>query len=86
VQRVISGRRGQILGFDAKDGWSGWDEVSAHLPESQTLDLINELRSLTQGTATFEWKFERLQEFTGREADEVIAHRSGAAHAQQAAH
>jgi elongation factor G len=78
VQRLISGRRGQILGFTAKDGWTGWDEVSAHLPESEILDLINELRSLTQGTATFEWKFERLQEFTGREAEEVVASRSSA--------
>ena len=79
VQRLISGRRGQILGFAPKDGWSGWDEVAAHLPESEILDLINELRSLTQGTATFEWKFDRLQEFTGREADEVVATRTAAA-------
>jgi elongation factor G len=79
VQRLISGRRGQILGFTAKDGWIGWDEVAAHLPESEILDLINELRSLTQGTASFEWKFDRLQEFTGREAEEVVASRNSAA-------
>jgi len=33
VQRLISGRRGQILGYDAKDGWTGWDTVSANLPQ-----------------------------------------------------
>lgn len=77
VQRLISGRRGQILGFEAKSGWKGWDEVTAHLPESETLDLINELRSLTQGTASFEWEFDRLQEFTGKQADQVIAVRGG---------
>ena len=75
VQRLISGRRGQILGFEPKMGWKGWDEVSAHLPESETLDLINELRSLTQGTASFEWEFDRLQEFVGKEADQVVAAR-----------
>ncbi|MBT4940032.1 MAG: elongation factor G, partial [Rhodospirillaceae bacterium] len=75
VQRLISGRRGQILGFEPKLGWKGWDEVSAHLPESETLDLINELRSLTQGTASYEWQFDRLQEFTGKEADQVVAAR-----------
>ena len=81
VQRLVTGRRGHILGFAAKDGWSGWDEISAHLPESETLDLINELRSLTQGTATFEWRFDRLQEFVGREADQVIAsHNAAVAH------
>ena len=72
VQRLISGRRGQILGFEPKEGWKGWDEVSAHMPESETLDLINELRSLSQGTASFEWEFNRLQEFSGKEADDVI--------------
>ena len=78
VQRLISGRRGQILGFEPKAGWRSWDEVSAHIPESETVDLINELRSLSQGTASFEWEFERLQEFSGKEADEVIAKRSEA--------
>jgi translation elongation factor EF-G len=31
-----------------------------------------ELRSATQGTGTFEARFDRLQELTGREADKVI--------------
>lgn len=78
VQRLVTGRRGHILGFEPKDGWAGWDAVSAHLPESETRDLINELRSLTQGTASFEWRFDRLQEFTGREADQVVASHSAA--------
>jgi len=78
VQRLVSGRRGQILGFEPKNGWKGWDEVSAHMPESETLDLINELRSLSQGTASFEWEFDRLQEFSGKEADDVIARRAEA--------
>jgi elongation factor G len=78
VQRLISGRRGQILGFEPKSGWKGWDEVSAHIPESETIDMINELRSLSQGTASFEWEFNRLQEFSGKEADDVIAKRAEA--------
>ena len=31
IQRLVSGRRGQILGYEAKTGWSGWDEVSVLL-------------------------------------------------------
>ena len=31
VHGLISGRRGQILGFSAKEGWQGWDEVNAYL-------------------------------------------------------
>ena len=40
VNGVITGRRGQILGFDVRDGWPGWDTVSAHMPQAEILDLI----------------------------------------------
>jgi elongation factor G len=72
AQRVISGRRGQILGYDAKEGWKGWDVVNAYLPQSEMHDLIIELRSLTMGVGTFSWKFDHLQELTGRLADKVV--------------
>ncbi len=73
VNNLISGRRGQILGFDARDGWPGWDQVSAHLPQAEAGDLIVELRSLTQGVGTFTFDFERLQEVSGRAAEQAIA-------------
>jgi elongation factor G len=75
VNQVISGRRGQVLGFDARPGWSGWDVVNASMPESEMHDIIVELRSLTQGVATFKADFDRLQELTGRLADQVISER-----------
>ena len=79
VHGLISGRRGQILGFSAKDGWTGWDEVKALLPQSELHDLIIELRSLTLGVGTFAWKFDHLQELTGRLADKVVEQRVAAA-------
>ena len=78
LQRLVSGRRGQILGFDAKDGWEGWDEVSVQMPQSEMHDLINELRSITQGAGTFDWKFDHLQELSGKEAENVVAARAEA--------
>lgn len=79
AQRIISGRRGQILGYDARPGWAGWDTVSAYLPQSEMGDLIVELRSLTMGVGTFSWKFDHLQELTGRLADKVVeARKEGA--------
>lgn len=80
AQRVISGRRGQILGYDAKPGWTGWDTVSAYLPQAEMGDLIIDLRSLTMGVGTFSWKFDHLQEVVGRQAEKVIEGRK-AAHA-----
>ncbi|CCG40242.1 elongation factor G [Magnetospirillum molischianum] len=72
AQRIVSGRRGQILGFDAREGWPGWDTVNAYLPQAEMDDLIVELRSLTMGVGTFAWTFDHLQELTGRVADKVI--------------
>jgi len=69
---LVSGRRGQILGFDAREGWPGWDRVSANMPQVEILDLIVELRSLTQGIGTFTFNFDHLQELTGRLADQVL--------------
>ena len=78
VQGLISKRRGQILGFDAKQGWHGWDDVAAHMPQAELHDIIVELRSLTFGVGTYEWKFDHLAELTGRLADDVVASRKAA--------
>ena len=72
VQRIVSGRRGQILGFDAKPGFTGWDEVKCSIPQAETHDLIVELRSTTQGVGTYSQSFDRLAELTGRLADKAI--------------
>ena len=82
VQRLISGRRGQILGYDARPGWQGWDEVKAYLPQAEVHDLIVELRSLSLGVGTFTWTFERLQELTGKAADKAVEIRKEALTAQ----
>ncbi len=76
VQRLVSGRRGQILGYDAKPDWPGWDVVSAHMPQSELHDLIVELRSLTLGVGSFAHRFDHMQELTGRPAEKVMASRT----------
>jgi len=76
IQRLVSGRRGQILGFDAKPGWEGWDEVKVQMPQSEMHDLIIDLRSMTMGVGTFSWTFDHLQEFSGREAEKVVEERA----------
>ena len=73
INQLISGRRGQILGFESRAGWPGWDVVTARIPHAQTLDMIVELRSLTQGVGTYSARFDHLQELTGRIADQVLA-------------
>ena len=79
VNGMIPQRRGQILGFDAREGWPGWDVVKAHMPESEMADLIVELRSATAGVGTYTAKFHHLAELTGRLADNVLAAHNQAA-------
>ena len=73
VQRLITGRRGHVLGFSAKENWSGWDETVCEMPQAEMHDLIIELRSLSLGVGSFEFEFDHLQELTGRLADDVLA-------------
>ena len=72
TQRLVTGRRGHLLGFEAKDGWKGWDEIVCHMPQVEMHDLIIELRSLTQGTGSFTASYDHLQELTGRLANQVF--------------
>ncbi|MBE9033088.1 elongation factor G [filamentous cyanobacterium LEGE 11480] len=72
ILRLVSGRRGQILGYDAKAAWSGWDEVVAQLPQAEMHDLIVELRSLTLGVGSFEWTYDHLQEVPERFTTQVL--------------
>ena len=72
VNTLITGRRGQILGFDSKDGWNGWDTVEGFMPQAEMHNLIIELRSLSQGAGTYRFEFDHLAELAGREADDVI--------------
>jgi elongation factor G len=80
---IVSSRRGRILGFDAKPGWPGWDEVTAHMPQAELSDLIIELRSATLGLGSFTMAFDHLVEISGKEAERIIQARAGAAAAAQ---
>nr|WP_005037378.1 elongation factor G [Holophaga foetida] len=73
AQRMVTGHRaGQILGFDAKEGWPGWDVVDGYLPQSEMNELIIEIRSQTMGVGFFTWAFDHLQELEGRDADKIV--------------
>jgi elongation factor G len=79
INAIISQRRGQIMGFDAREGWSGWDVVQAQMPASEMENLIVDLRSATSGVGTYTAQFDHLAELTGRLADQVLAsHRHAA--------
>jgi elongation factor G len=79
VNAIVSGRRGQLLGFDTREGWDGWDVVRALMPEAEIGDLIVEVRSATAGVGSYTCRFDHMAELTGRTADQIVAARRAAA-------
>jgi elongation factor G len=78
MNAILSGRRGQILGFDTREGWPGWDTVRAQMAEAEIGDLIIEVRSATAGVGSFTYQFDHMAELTGRTADQIVAARKAA--------
>ena len=76
---VLSARRGQILGLAPHPDWARWERVEALLPDSALHGLDAELRSLSQGLASFTAAFDHLAELGGKPADEVIKARGAEA-------
>ena len=71
--QLVSQKRGQILGYEAKIGWPGWDEIKANLPQNEAHDLIVSLRSMSQGTGFFTWAYDHLQEVPNKLAETLAA-------------
>jgi elongation factor G len=68
AQRLLSERRGQILGYAEREGFQGWDEVKALVPEAELFGMITELRSMTMGLGTYTHRFDHLAEVQGAAA------------------
>ena len=73
VLQLISGKRGQIQGFEASEEWKGWDQITTYLPQAEMQDFIVELRSLTMGVGFFQWDEDHLQEVPDKLRDAVLA-------------
>jgi len=78
AQRLLTGRRSQILGYAERVGWPGWDDVEALVPQAEMHDLIIELRSQTLGLGTYRRRFDHLAEARGRLAERA-GHEAAAA-------
>lgn len=72
ASQIASARRGKVLGFDAREGWEGWETLRALVPESEMGDLIIDLRSATAGVGTFVSEFDHLAEITGKPAEAIV--------------
>ena len=73
---VLSARRGLILGLGQHPDWARWERIEAMIPEAGLHGLDAELRSLSQGLASYTAGFDHLAELGGKAADEVVKARA----------
>jgi elongation factor G len=76
MSSAVASRRGQMLGMGPREGWDGWDRVDALIPEAELGGLEAELRSQSQGLASYDAKFDHLAELNGTLADKVVKQRT----------
>jgi len=72
IGSAIASRRGQVTGIGQRDGWSRWDIIDALIPEAELHGLEAELRSASQGLASYHARFDHLAELLGKPAQEVL--------------
>ncbi|WOD38652.1 elongation factor G [Nodosilinea sp. E11] len=77
VLKLITGRRGQILGYEGKADWPGWDVVTGHLPQAEMQTMILELRSLTMGVGFFKWTYDHLDPVPEKLTERILASAGG---------
>jgi elongation factor G len=70
----LSSRRGRIQGQDPRGNATA---VKAYVPLSAMFGYATDLRSSTQGRATYTMQFERYDEVPANIAEEIVEHRTG---------
>jgi elongation factor G len=77
----LNGKRGRILGMGmdegASDGSAKLDKIEAEVPLAEMMDYALELKSITQGRATFQMEFLRYQVVTSEKLAEELLKREG---------
>jgi elongation factor G len=82
IEACSSGPFLELFARGTRPGWTGWDEVTALMPESEIADMIVEIRSVTQGVGTYRTEFDHLQELVGRTAERIVEETKTRIHAR----
>jgi elongation factor G len=70
----LNSRRGRIMAMEAR---GGSQVIRAHVPLGQMFGYATDLRSMTQGRATYTMQFSRYEETPPAIADEIVAKAAG---------
>ena len=72
ITSAVASRRGQMLRMTSREGWSAWDVIEVLLPEAGLQGLEAEIRSMSQGMASFEAHFDHLAEVAPKLASSIV--------------
>lgn len=71
LSALVSGLKGQVLGFDRDGDVAGFDLFRCLMPAAALPDLAPQLRAATQGTGRFEHELDHYEEVYGKEAERI---------------
>lgn len=71
ITSALPSRRARVLGMAPREGWSRWDTVEAQVPEAEMTGFQTDVRSLSQGMATYRAQFDHLAEVSGKAAETI---------------
>lgn len=77
IMSSISGKRGKVLGMGAAEGEQGLEKIEAEVPMVEAMEYAIELKSLTQGRATFQQEFLQYQVVGSSKMAEELLKREG---------
>ncbi|WP_313803916.1 elongation factor G [Sphingobium sp.] len=72
ITSAVASRRGQMLRMTALEDWFQWDVLEVLLPEASLQGLEAEIRSMSQGMAHYEARFDHLAEVNAKLADGIV--------------
>ena len=70
----LNRRRGRVIGMEPR---AGYQVVSVHVPLAEMFGYATDLRSVTQGRATYSMQFDHYDEVPRNLADEIVARAKG---------
>jgi elongation factor G len=72
ITSALSSHRARMLGMAPREGWSRWETIEALIPEAELRAFGTELRSMSQGMASFEARHDHLAEVNEKLAQAIV--------------
>ena len=72
IYTLVTSKRGMIKDNKQKEGWVGYEVLEAEMPGCEILNLIIDVKSLSEGLGSFEHEFERMQTVQNKQLSESL--------------